>query len=248
MRRLVGLGLLAVLVAVLMIAASAAVAPAARSEIGIAGAGHTAVEFVGHVEQAGLSFDSYGYLTHIVGLADAALFSDPNPLNRDEKTARFTFRATAQASQRFAVLAGAVGGPPPTAPSLLDVDSTGSETFYFSPQGNTTRSFTEPASFSSGGVVATFDLRFQDSIAALVGIDPHRGVLSGTGELCQRSAREFTLDGQELRIGRTGLFARSTLHGWSVLTSPTPTSFSNFGGNTQVFASERCGDGDVRDL
>src|SRR5205807_4456602 len=145
-------------VAVLMIAATATVAPASRPEIGIASAGHTAVESVGHIEQAGLSFDSFGYLTHVVGLADADLFSDPNPLNRNEQTARFTFRATAQASQRFAVLAGAVGGPPPTAPSLLDVDSTGSQTFYFSSHGNSARSFTDPASFSSGAVVATFSL------------------------------------------------------------------------------------------
>jgi hypothetical protein len=242
MKRLLGLGFLAALVTVLMIVAGATVAPAARPEIGVVRDGHTAIEFVGHAEQAGSSFDSYGYLTHIAGLDDAALFADPNPANRNEKTARFTFRASAQVAQNFAVFAGAAAGPPPTAPSLFDVDSTGSETFYFGANGNSARSFTDPVSFTTGAVVATYGLRFQDAVAALVGVDPNRGVLSGTGELCQQSASPFRLGGQELRIGRVGLFQRIATHGWSVRTSATgPTSFTNFGGNTQVFDSGRCG-------
>ena len=247
MGRLVRSGLLTVLIGVLLTAALVGVAPAARPEIGVAREGHTSIEFVGHAEQAGLSFDSYGYLTHIAGLDDAALFADPDPGNRNEKTARFTFRGSAQAAQNFAVFAGAVAGPPSTAPSLFDVDSTGSETFYFSPSGSSARSFTDPASFATGAAVASYSIRFQDIIAALVPLDPNRGVLSGTGELCQQSASPFRLDGQQLRIGRVGLFQRVATHGWSVRTGATgPTSFTNFGGNTQVFDSGRCGD--PRDL
>jgi hypothetical protein len=219
-----------------------AASPAASSTLGIARDGRNAVEFVGHVEQVGPKVETYGYLTHINGLADASLFTAASPLSRNEKTARFTFHGTATVSQGFSVLAGAAAGPPASAPSAFDTDSRGTLTFYFQQPG-ADRTFANPATFMMGAAVAGYTVRFQDTIAALVGVDPNRGVLSGTGELCQRSLKSFTLAGHTYQLGRAHLFQRFSTHGWSVRTGITPagpTSFTNLGGNTEVFRSAGC--------
>jgi len=50
------------------------------------------LEFLGKSDQVGADVTHDGYLTHIFGLADELLFSDPS--SRTEATARFTFVAT----------------------------------------------------------------------------------------------------------------------------------------------------------
>jgi len=246
MKRLIGLSAIAVVIAAMLVLMGSRLAPAAAPgdppQVGVARDGRNGVEFVGHVEQAGPTVETYGYLTHINGLSDASLFTTASPLGRNEKTARFSFHGTATVSQAFSVFAGAVGGAPPSAPSAFDTDSRGTLSFFFQQTGSD-RSFATPATFQTGTVVSTYAMRFQDIVAALVGVDPNRGVLSGTGELCQRSVKSFTLAGRRVQLGRTHLFQRFSTHGWSVRTGGTPagpTSFTNLGGNTQVFRSANC--------
>lgn len=246
MKRIIGAGALAVAIAGMLVVMGTTLAPAASpaatAQVGTARDGRNAIEFVGHVEQVGLNVETYGYLTHINGLSDASLFATANPLGHNEKTARFTFHGTATVSQGVSVLAGAAAGAPASAPSVFSTDSRGNLSFYFLQPG-ADRTFATPATFSMGTAVAGYTIRFQDVIAALVGVDPNRGVLSGIGELCQRSAKRFALAGHTYRLGRTHLFQRFSTHGWSVRTGITPagpTSFTNLGGNTQVFRSANC--------
>jgi hypothetical protein len=211
-------------------------APAAeRGDLGDEGPTSSSLEFVGRGEQAGSSVTEFGYLTHIVGLDDAALFADPNPAARNETTARFSFFATTTIAQRFTVL------PPPAVPSLIDVDSNGTLMLYFTemPPG---RSFDSPNSFAIGTAVAAHTVRLQDVIAALASIDPSRGVVDGNGELCQQTAATFRLAGEERHIGHPGLVQSFSSHGWTQLTSPSPPqSLTQFGGHTAPVADRGTG-------
>src|SRR5258708_20245596 len=67
------------------------------TEVGAA-PGKVGFEFIGQVDPNALDITAYGYLTHINGLPDAQLFSNPDPTTRSEATARFTFAAKGKLS------------------------------------------------------------------------------------------------------------------------------------------------------
>ncbi|MBV8949368.1 MAG: hypothetical protein JOZ99_00715 [Actinobacteria bacterium] len=194
----------------------------------------SSIEFVGRSEEVGSNETHFGYITRIAGIDDSELFSDPNPAARNETTAHFTFFATTTVQQNFIVL------PPPNTPSLFEVDSSGTLTFYFA-QIPPARSFGTPTTFTSGVPVATHTVRLQDVVAALVGVDPSRGVIHGNGELCQQSATPFRLGGEVRRLGHEALLEQFSSHGWTVRTSPSPPqSFTHFGGHATPIGDQRC--------
>jgi hypothetical protein len=234
MKRWAGWGFVSAAAAVAAFTLGIQLAPAAeRLGIGDDSDGRSALEFVGRAEQTGASIAIFGYVTHIANLDDAALFV-PSASSRNESTARLSFSATTTISQNFTVL------PLPTVPSLFDVDSAGSLSFWFTeaPAG---RSFAEPASFASGTEVARHTLHLQDVVAALVGVDPSRGVVDGNGELCQQSVTPFRLAGEMQRLGRPGLVQSVFTHGWTVRTNPNPPqSFTHVGGHTTPLGKAHC--------
>ncbi|MBV9328325.1 MAG: hypothetical protein JO352_31805, partial [Chloroflexi bacterium] len=176
----------------------------------------------------------FGYITHLAGVDDAELFSDANPAARNETTAHLSFFATTSVEQNFMVL------PPPNVPSLFDLDSSGTLTFYFT-ETPPARSFATPTSFATGVAVASNTVRLQDVVAALVGVDPSRRVIDGDGELCQWSSTPFRLGGEVRRLGHEGLLQKFASHGWTVRTSPSPPqSFTHFGGHTAPVGDARC--------
>jgi hypothetical protein len=235
MRRVLWVGFLATVGAAAAVLVGAQMAPAAeRGDMSSEGPAESSLEFVGRAEQAGASVTEFGYITHIAGVDDGDLFSDPNPAARNEKTAHLSFFAATTIAQRFTVL------PPPAVPSLLDVDSSGTLAFYFT-ETPPARSFDTPTSFSVGTTVATHTVRLQDVIAAMVGVDPSRGVVDGNGELCQQSGTPFLLGGEVRRLGRQGLAQSFSSHGWTVLTSPSPPqSFTQFGGHAAPASEAHC--------
>jgi hypothetical protein len=235
MRRALSASLVALALA-LAATAGAGRAPAAGPRVvGAPSGGRLAIEYVGRLAQAGAQLTAYGYLTHIDGVNDADLFSDPNPRARNEQTARFTFVAAALPRQGFQV------PNPAGTPTVFDLDSAGSETFYFSAKP-AKRAWSEPATFASGDVIASYAVRFQDSVAALVPLDPNRGVVDIAGDLCQQSAPPFALGGENIALGKAGTLARTTAHGWSVRTSDVgPTSVSMVAGNVIVTGKGSCG-------
>jgi hypothetical protein len=235
MRRIVALTSVSAVTAALALVVGVQMAPAAdRGDLGGDGHGRGSLEFVGRADQNGLSIAIFGYVTHVAGLDDAEVFATANPLLRNETNARITFTAQTQVNQAFQVL------PPPATSSLFDVDSAGTLTFYFvqTPSG---RSFGAPASFATGTPIASYALRFQDVVAALVGVDPTRGVVDSSGQLCQQSVTAFQLAGQTHRLGHPGVQHSVFTHGWTVRTSPNPPqSFTHFGGHTDVLSDGRC--------
>jgi len=194
--------------------------------------GGAALEFVGRALQDGPRISIAGYVTRVAGIPDADLFATPNPLARNENTARITFSASTTVSQSFMVL--------PQSPTLFDVNSAGSLTFFFT-DAPTPRSFDTPASFGSGTPVASYSVRFQDVVAALGGIDPTGGVVDGNGELCQTSASSFRIGGETRRLGHQGRQQSIFTHGWTTRTNPNPPqSQTQFGGHTTVIGDGRC--------
>jgi hypothetical protein len=230
-RRRIGLSVVSIATIAVAVFAGAQLAPAAeRGEFGDESRA-SALEFVGQATQDGASISIVGYVTRIAGIADADLFATTNPLARNENTARITFSASTTISQSFVVV--------PQNPTMFDVNSAGSLTFFFT-DAPAPRSFGTPGSFSSGTPVATNSVRFQDVVAALGGIDPTRGVVDGNGELCQTSATSFRIGGENRRLGKSGTQSTIFTHGWTTRTSPKPQSQTQFGGHTTVLGDSRC--------
>jgi hypothetical protein len=222
MLRLLKLAVLAAVALVAPVTVGAQPGDSARDAVvGVAPFGQNAIEFIGQIDQVGPSFTGYGYLTHVAGLPDAALFASPTV--RDESTARLTFFATSTATARYLMLSSGL-------PSLHDVSSQGQFTFYFNPTPG--GSFANPLSFASGTPVASSAVRLQDILSIYA---PGQGIATGYGDGVQSTASAFTLDGQRVRLGMAGLRERFTTNGRGTLTGPTgPNSTIIFAGNAVV--------------
>jgi hypothetical protein len=208
-------------------------APAAERGDSGADSRGTSVEFVGRATQDGLNISIVGYVTRLAGVPEADLFATANPLARNENTARITYSSATTISQSFMVL--------PQTPTLFDVNSAGTLTFFFTDAPGA-RSFDSPSSFVTGATpIASYSVRFQDVVAALGGIDPNRGVVDGNGELCQVSAASFRIAGEMRRLGHVGTQANIFTHGWTTRTSASPPqSQTQFGGHTTIIGDGRC--------
>jgi hypothetical protein len=235
MRRVLGVAGVSAVTAAVALFFGVQMAPAAdRGDVDDSGQGRGSLEFVGRAEQNNLTIDIFGYVTHVVGLEDEDLFAATNPLLRNETNARISFTAQTHVMQAFQVL------PPPATSSLFDVNSAGTLTFHFV-QTPTGRSFDTPSTFATGAPIASYRLRFQDVVAALVGVDPTRGVVDSNGQLCQQTVATFRLAGESHRLGHQGLQQNVFTHGWTTRTNAKPPeSFTHFGGHTDIVGDERC--------
>lgn len=104
-------------------------------------------EFIGRSDQSASTITHYGYVTHVSGFADAALFFDP--VNRTEATARLTYFATTTLSSRHVL--GNI---------ITTATEPGTLTFFARPSAGAT--FSVPSSFAQGTPVATLSLRYHN--------------------------------------------------------------------------------------
>lgn len=186
--------------------------------LGAAADGTNALEFVEQIDQNGLDLVGYGYVTHLSGLADSELFSDPDPTKWYAPTARITFSATGKLTDRY------------TFQNIIATDSVGTLTYYFNekPQAD----FKDAKSFATGTPIATFSLRLQNILTVT---QPDTGLAMGTGELLQQSTSKFTLNGKSYNLGYEGLIQRSTSFGSGKRTDPKlPQSQFAIAGNNFV--------------
>jgi hypothetical protein len=173
--------------------------------------GTAAAQVVGHLDQVGDAITGYGYLTRIHGLRPADLFRAPN---RTESSARFTFFSKVQVNARF--FRGA----------LVSVDGVGTLTFFLDPDG---ADFAHPATFSNGTAVAKFAAHFHNLLTVIA---PNQGISTIEGELTQRHARTFSLEGRRTRFGHRGLRLHLSVAGPSTRTAPSPpTAFFDVAGD-----------------
>jgi hypothetical protein len=181
--------------------APAAAQAAAKSHLGEPKDGTAAAEVIGRLDQNADTITGYGYLTRVHGLAQASLF---RTAQHDESSARLTFAAQVHVNARF--FRG----------NLISVDGVGSVTFFADGDG---ASFDNPATFSNGKQIATFDARFQNLLSVIA---PHQGISTINGELTQKQAHSFAIGGHTTRFGRKGLVLLLTVSGPSTRTADNP--------------------------
>ena len=174
-------------------AAPQAAAAAAVRQLG------PATELIGEIAQDGDGLTGYGYVTHLAGLSDAALFQGAT----SEAGARLTFFSTATVGARFSHGA------------LVSTVGRGSVAFHVGHGAD----FANPQSFAAGTVVARFDVRLQN-IAAVVA--PNQAITTIEGELVQRGAPTFRLGARRYRLGHPGLRVHLSATGPGMRTNQTP--------------------------
>jgi hypothetical protein len=178
-------------------AAGAAPRAAAAAAVRVLG---PAAEVIGEIAPDDNGLTGYGYVTHIAGLADSALFAGAT----SEAGARLTFFSTATVTARFPHGA------------LVSTVGRGAIAFHLSGGG---ADFANPQSFAAGPVVARFDARLQN-IASVVA--PNQAVTTIEGELVQRSASGFRLGSRHYRLGRVGSRVLLSATGPGMRTNQTP--------------------------
>jgi hypothetical protein len=189
---------LAALLVALIPGAAAAQPP---TVLGMSRGGDSALEYIGIIQQTGPQFAAIGYLTHVKGLLPSQLFIGP----ASEATAKFTFSAAAGITNHAQV------------GSTISIGAPGQLSIYFNPAGGA--SFSDPASFTQGTLIAVISLRFFNVLSV---IGPDLGVSSGSAHGWQGAVQPFVLDGQTYSMGGHGFTHHLTLSGKGVRTVPTP--------------------------
>jgi hypothetical protein len=180
---------------------AAAAAATGPRLLGMPAHGARAVEVIGALVQDGIDLSGYGYLTRISGLSDTLLYAGSSP---NEAGARFTFSAAAK------VVSLSTRG------SVFSATGIGTVDFFFDPDGG--GDFAAPATFADGTRIARYAARFQNVLTVIA---PNQAVIALHGELEQRQARAFQLDGRRYRLGRRRLRSRLEVNGLGTRTDAT---------------------------
>ncbi|MFN8379550.1 MAG: hypothetical protein U0452_12860 [Anaerolineae bacterium] len=163
-------------------------------EVGVAPDGANALEFIGKIDQSGLLFQGYGYVTYIAGIPEDQMFTDP--INHSEATARFTWASQANLTARSIV------------DNIFMLNAAGSTTIYFNetPAGD----FADPASFASGTPIAVSSERWQNIVNVQA---PDTAIATGGSQFTETSMTPFTLDNVEYQFGHVNLLLRFSYTG-----------------------------------
>jgi hypothetical protein len=155
--------------------------PTAAFEVGSGPVAERAFTVVGRNVYGAESVQLLGFLTEVIGLDAAALFTG-GPAS--EATARFTYTATV---------------PSPSLTNRADVtEITGAGSFQIFLDEDGGASWSDPASFGDGQLVAEFSLGLHDTVHRQA---PGVGVVVGDEVLQQISVAEFSLDSERYRFG-----------------------------------------------
>jgi hypothetical protein len=193
----------ALCLAALSIWMGASATASAPKTVGIAPTGRTTQEFLARAHQQVATFTEFGYYTHVAGLPDAALFSDPT--QRDEAHARFTFHTTHTLLGRSVM------------DTLFVLTLSGPTTVYFT--ANPSRSATDDAAFATGTKIATYATRGHDILSVQA---PNQGIATGSEMLTQTQAGTFTLGGRQYRFGQVGFMQHLAATGEGTRSSTDP--------------------------
>lgn len=172
--------------------------------VGITTDGGNALEFVGKIDQRGGDFTIYGYVTRIAGLEPPDLFSDADPANWNETTARFTLFGAATLTTRSVV-----------DNRLFVITAEGTVRFYFNPAAGA--SFDAPESFFSGTEVSEAQIAIRNVLGTVA---PDTGVTDGGGGLTLTTVTPFDLDGRSYQFGTPNGTYRVAFSGVGVRLEP----------------------------
>ena len=181
-------------VIILVLMSGLATYAASPQEVGVPTAGQNALELIGEIEQNGLSFNGYGYLTYIAGVPNDQMFTDP--VDHSEATAHFTYVSTAKLTAR-SILNG-----------IFALDAAGSTTIYYNDQP--AASFDTPDTFGAGTAIAVSAERWQNIVNVQA---PDTGIATGISEFTETSATPFTINGTDYQLGHVNLLLRFSYTG-----------------------------------
>jgi hypothetical protein len=195
-------------------AQGAALAPvAAEVTVGTGAPGVNLYEFVGRIDQNGFAFTGYGYVSYLRGLSYSQIFT--NPIDASERSAHFTYYATATLTSRSIIS------------NVFVINSEGPITFYYQP--TPTGTFSNPQSFAGGTPIATGTIRYQSILNVQA---PNQGIANGIGEFTQLTAPTFTIGSETYQFGQAGTIQRMTTFGQGTrLDAVLPRSFVLLAGN-----------------
>lgn len=163
-------------------------APPSPVEIGAGPIRERAFALVGRAVYADDSAQVFGYLTGVIGLDPALLFTDALP---SPQTARFTYAGDIPLASR-----GNRG-------DVIAFAGEGGITIYFDEDAGAT--WDDPASFAAGEPVAELSLTLRDTLQRQA---PAVGVVVGDERFRQETAGEFVIGGETYRFGQSGIEGR----------------------------------------
>jgi hypothetical protein len=179
-------------------AAAAAAGPGAAAvaarQLGRPHESRDGIEVIGTIVQDGLSLVGFGWLTHVSGLADRNLFTDP--ANPSERTARLRWHARVTVRARNIL------------PDLFAASGSGQLRIFYDRNGGAEPE--RPETFANGRLIARYSGRFEN-ILTVTG--PDQGVTEVTAELRQQEANSFQLGGGRHQLGRRRLLQRLSATG-----------------------------------
>lgn len=170
-------------------------------DVGMPQPGQNSMEFVGIVDQDGLNFSYYGYVTYLAGASNSLLFT--GPFTQTEDTARMTFYGSATMTERAIIS------------NVFNLNAAGTITFYFDDTPGA--DFDNPSSFIRGTAIATATTRFHNVLSVIA---PNTGMATGVSELTQTATEPFEFNGQTYHLGRTGMQQRFTYSGFGTRLEP----------------------------
>jgi plastocyanin len=159
--------------------------------------GSNALEYAGEIEVRGNDLTLFGYLTQIAGVETATLFTDDDPANWNESTARFTFFGSGTETSRTGA-----------GESVAAISAEVSAQFFINTSGG--GSFENPESFLSGTEIAAADLAFHYVVTS---IDDDTETAVGDAALVWTSSTPFALDDANVQLGRVDGRHRLTYSG-----------------------------------
>lgn len=157
-------------------------------EVGAGPVAEQAFAVVGRNEYAPDSVTLFGYLTTVIGVEPALLFSGATP---STQTARFTYAGQVSVSSR------STGG------DVTTIAGAGTLRVFIDDQAGA--NWDDPRSFADGQPVAEFSIDLRDAVQRQA---PGVGVVVGDERLTQERAGTFTIEATQYRFGEIGIEQR----------------------------------------
>jgi hypothetical protein len=177
-------------------------AQAATRRVGVAAEARESIGVIGTILQDGRVLTGFGWLTHVAGLGERDLFTDPS--RRGAATARLRWHAEVRVAA-IDVL-----------PNLFFGTGKGRLRIFYAADGGARDG--EPGSFATGRLVARYAGQFRNIQTVIA---PDHAVTQIIGELTQRAAHRFVVRGKHRQLGREGLLQRLDASGGATRTEPT---------------------------
>ena len=192
------------------------VADAEVARVGVAPEAREAIGVIGTILQEGAVLTGFGWLTHVAGLGDSDLFTDP--ARRGAATARLRWHAEVRVTSLDVL------------PNLFFGTGKGRFRIFFASSGGAREN--RPETFATGRLVARYAGQFRNVQTVVA---PDHAVTEIFGELLQRSASRFVVRGRHRQLGQAGQLQRLQASGPAVRTEPTiPRSIRYVAGGISI--------------